>query len=81
MFVVVLILLLLAAIAGVLGAVLKVALVLILSIVLAFIVLVGGTFWYLRYRLHKFVRTMDPQHRGYPTRGYKGKRLPPGAES
>jgi uncharacterized membrane-anchored protein len=77
-FVVILILLLLAAIAGVLGAVLKAALVLILAIVLALVILVAGTFWYVRYRFNKLVRHMDGQQRGYPTRGYKGRGLPPG---
>ncbi|MFN2544369.1 MAG: hypothetical protein ABR600_07340 [Actinomycetota bacterium] len=81
MFVIILVLLLLAAIGGVLGAVLKAAFVLILSIILAFVILVGGTFWYLRYRFNKFVRQMDPHQRGYPTRGTKGPGLPPGSPS
>jgi membrane protein implicated in regulation of membrane protease activity len=73
----VLILLLLAAIAGVLGAVLKVALVIILAILLTFAILVGGTFWYVRFRLRRLVRHMDRQQRGYPARGYKNRGLPP----
>ena len=77
MVVFILILLLLAAIAGILGAVLKAALVIILAILLAFVILVGGTFWYLRFRLRRIVRHMDRQQRGYPTRGYKDRGLPP----
>jgi len=73
----ILILLLLAAIAGILGAVLKAALVIILAILLAFVILVGGTFWYLRFRLRRIVRHMDRQQRGFPTRGYKDRGLPP----
>jgi Kef-type K+ transport system membrane component KefB len=77
--VVVLLLLLVAAIFGVLGAVLKAALVIVLSIVLAFAILVGGTFWYLRYRLNRFVRDAERHQRGYPTHGEKrpGPTLPP----
>ena len=75
MLVFILILLLVASIMGVLGAVLKAAFVLILAIILAFVILVGGTYWYLRYRVHKVVRGMD-QSRGYPARGQKRPDLP-----
>ena len=77
MFVFILILLLIAAIAGILGAVLKAALVIILAIILALVILVGGTFWYVRFRLNRFVKHMDQRQRGYPTRGSKGPQLPP----
>ena len=80
MLVFVLILLLLAAIAGVLGAVLKAALVLVFAIILAFCILVGGTYWYVRFRLRRFVKDVERRQRGYPARGTKRTeppRLPP----
>jgi hypothetical protein len=79
MFVFVLILLLIAAIFGILGAVLKAALVIALSLTLAFALIAMGTFWYLRHRVRKFVRGMELQQRGYPTTGTKrsGPSLPP----
>jgi membrane protein implicated in regulation of membrane protease activity len=73
--VVILILLLIAAAAGVLGTVLETALVIVLSLILAFLVLVFGTVWYLRYRVRRFVRDADryrqASRRGgsYPARG------------
>jgi membrane protein implicated in regulation of membrane protease activity len=75
----ILILLLIAAAVGVLGAVLKIALVLVLSLVLAVLILVVGSFYYLRYRVRRFMRESDPRYRetygrgrGYPAKGYKG---------
>lgn len=47
----ILILLLLAAIFGVLGAVLKLALILVLSAILAMVLLTAVTVWYLRSRV------------------------------
>ena len=77
-FVFVVILLLLAAAFGVLGAVLKAALVLVLAIILALVVLTVGGYYYLRHRLRRFVRNTDPRSRPYPTRGQK--RPPSGPE-
>ncbi len=74
------ILLLIAAAFGVLGAVIKAAVVMVLAVVLAALILAFGTFYYVRYRLRRFVRDMDERGRrehGYPTRGYKGRQLPP----
>jgi membrane protein implicated in regulation of membrane protease activity len=73
--VLILILLLIAAAAGVLGAVLEAVLIIVLSLILAFVVLVGGTIWYLRYRVRRFVRESEryrqASRRGgsYPARG------------
>jgi membrane protein implicated in regulation of membrane protease activity len=55
----ILILLLIAAIFGVLGAVLKVALILVLSLVLAVCVIGAATYYYLRHRLREFQRRSD----------------------
>ena len=67
MFPFVLILLLVAAVFGVLGAVLKVALVIVLSIVLAVTALVVIATWYLRRRVrafqHQFEATIGRQQR------------------
>jgi uncharacterized protein (DUF58 family) len=60
-FTFILVLLLLAATFGVLGAVLKVALVLVLGIVLAVIVLAWGTWLWLKRRVHEFEREVDRQ--------------------
>jgi membrane protein implicated in regulation of membrane protease activity len=57
--VIILILLLIAAAAGVLGTVLETALIIVLSLILAFAVLVVGTVWYFRYRVRRFVRDAD----------------------
>ena len=79
MLIAILILLLIAAAAGVLGAVLKVALILVLALILTVLVLVVGGFYYLRYRVRRFMREADPRYRetygrgrGYPARGSKG---------
>ncbi len=76
MLVAILILLLAAAVFGVLGAVLKAALIIVLAVVLAIVMLFAGTFYYLRFRLRRFVRDVD-QRRGYPTRGEKRPRPDP----
>jgi uncharacterized protein (DUF58 family) len=82
----ILVLLLLAAAAGVLGAVLKAALVLALAVILAMVILVAGSFYYLRYRVRRFMREADPRNRSfqgrgargaYPTEGYKRPRRDP----
>ena len=52
----ILILLLLAAMAGVLGAVLKATLVIVLSLVLAVVLLAWIGAWYARRRMHAFQR-------------------------
>jgi hypothetical protein len=79
----ILLLLLLAAVAGILGAVIKVALIIVLSVVLATVLLVGGTFYYLRWRMRRFLRQAGSSRsagypgpgpaagRGYPTQGTK----------
>jgi len=58
-FVVILILLLIAAIFGVLGAVLKAALVLALGLILAFTVLVWGGWWYAKRRMRAWQLDID----------------------
>jgi membrane protein implicated in regulation of membrane protease activity len=77
----ILVLLLIGAAAGVLGAVLKAALVLVLALILTVFVLVAGSYYYLRYRVRRFIRESDPRYRpmsgqgrGYPTRGSKRPR-------
>ena len=79
MFWLVLILLLLAAMAGVLGAVLKVAFVLVLAFVLAVVVIGALSYYWLRNRVRAFSREIAPQGRppapgrpdAYPARGYR----------
>ena len=56
MAVFVLILLLIAAVFGVLGAVLKVALILILALILAVCAIGAVTYYYLRHRVREFQR-------------------------
>jgi hypothetical protein len=69
----VLVLLLVAAVAGILGVVIKITLIIVLSAVLAVVLLVGGGFYYLRWRLRKLLRQGERTQsgRGYPTRGTK----------
>ena len=69
----VLLLLLIAAVAGILGAVIKVTLIIVVSLVLAVVLMVGGSFYYLRWRLRKLLRQGERSQsgRGYPTRGTK----------
>jgi hypothetical protein len=82
MFWFVLILLVLAAMAGVLGAVLKVAFVLILSLVLAVVVIGAIGYYWVRGRVRSFSREMSaggPSANGaspghpdaYPAKGYR----------
>jgi membrane protein implicated in regulation of membrane protease activity len=59
MFVFILVLLLIAAIFGVLGAVLKAALVLALGLILAFTVVIWGGWWYAKRRMRDWQRDMD----------------------
>lgn len=68
----ILLLVLLAAALGVLGAVVKVVVVLVLSAILAVAVLVWGTWWYLRYRMHLFARQVQAEadRRGRRERAY-----------
>ena len=61
MLVVILILLLVAAALGVLGAVLKIAFALLLGLILAFTLIVWGTWRYLRHRLLAWQRDIDRQ--------------------
>ncbi|MGQ0668518.1 MAG: hypothetical protein ACT4PO_02405 [Actinomycetota bacterium] len=58
----ILILLLVASILGVLGAVLKTALVIAVSIVLAIVFLIAlGSYWF-RYRVYRFRREIDRRY-------------------
>jgi uncharacterized membrane protein YphA (DoxX/SURF4 family) len=68
---VLIVLLLLAAALGVLGFVLKVAAAIALGLVLTVIILVAGSYWYLRYRVNRFVREVERRRTAYPTRGEK----------
>jgi peptidoglycan/LPS O-acetylase OafA/YrhL len=79
--VVLVLLLLLAAALGILGAVIKVALVLVLSVVFAIVLLAAIGYYYVRHRFRRFVREASQQQaagpgqgpqRGYPTTGTKG---------
>ena len=81
--VVLVLLLLLAAALGILWAVVKVALILVLSVILAVVVLTAIGFYYVRHRFRRFVREAQrrgdippgprgPRGRGYPTTGHKG---------
>ncbi len=76
-------LLLLAAALGILGAVIKVALVLTLAIVLTIVLLGVIGYYYVRHRFRRFVKEQQGgapgevpgppgQERGYPTTGTKG---------
>src|SRR5438552_2911254 len=60
----VLIVLVLAAAAGILGAVIKVAAILVLSFVLAVLVLVVGGYYYVRHRFRRFLRDTERERRG-----------------
>jgi uncharacterized membrane-anchored protein len=55
----ILILLLLAAVFGVLAAVLKIALVITLSVLLSIAVLVGFAYYWIRYRVNRFRRDIE----------------------
>ena len=53
--------------------------VLVLALILTVLVLVVGSYYYLRHRVRRFMREADPRYRetygrgrGYPARGYKG---------
>ncbi len=70
----ILILLLLAAVFGVLGAVLKVTLVLVLSVILTIAMLVAFGYWWVRYRMYRFQREVE-RYRDEQRRRY----LPPGS--
>jgi hypothetical protein len=69
----VLILLLLAAIFGVLGVVLKATLVIVLTILLTIAVIVAAGYYWLRYRVYRFRRDLDRSYDEDPA----GRRLPP----
>jgi heme A synthase len=77
--VVLVLLLLLAAALGILGAVIKVFLVIVLALVLAIV----ATYYYVRFRFRRFVREVQRRQaqgragpggsqRGYPATGTKG---------
>ena len=59
MFVAILILLLVAAAAGVLGVVLKATLVLVLTLILSIVVLAWIGIWYAKRRMHEFQRDVE----------------------
>jgi peptidoglycan/LPS O-acetylase OafA/YrhL len=72
-----LLLLLLAFALGILGAVIKVALIIVLAVILAFLILGAVTYYYLRHRVRKFSRELErrqsaqpPEASGGPPRGY-----------
>jgi len=60
-FLFILILLLIAAAFGVLGAVLKAALVLALGLILAFTALIWGGWWYAKRRVRRWQQDLDRQ--------------------
>ena len=66
----VLILLLLAAIFGVLAVVVKAALIIALSLVLAVMLLATAGYYWFRYRMHRFRREFE--HRSGPQQGRRG---------
>ncbi|HEX9376155.1 MAG TPA: hypothetical protein VGB19_07955 [Actinomycetota bacterium] len=82
--VVLVLLLLLAAALGILGVVIKVALVIVLSVVLSIVLLGVIGYYYARHRFRRFVKEAQrrgqvrpgpggpPDDRGYPTTGTKG---------
>ena len=85
--VVLILLLLLAAALGILGAVIKVALVIVLSVVFAIVLLGVIGYYYARHRFRKFATEAERQRsaggtppgpeRGYPTTGTKGPTADP----
>lgn len=70
MGVLVLIVLLIAAALGILGAVVKLALILVLAAILAVVGFAALTYYYIRYRLKRLARDMLSEPRGHPARGY-----------
>ena len=75
-------LLLLAAALGILGAVVKVALILVFSVMLAVVALAAIGYYYVRHRFRRFLREAERRgdippgssgrrERGYPTTGRK----------
>jgi hypothetical protein len=74
-----LLLLLVAAAAGILGAVLKVALVLVLSLVLTIVILAWVGLWYVRRRLRAFQRDVE-LHVDEQRRRQRAYDLPPHGE-
>jgi hypothetical protein len=68
----ILILLLLAAIFGVLGIVLKATLIIVLTVLLTIAVVIAAGYYWLRYRMYRFRRDLD---RSYDDP--RGPRLPP----
>jgi peptidoglycan/LPS O-acetylase OafA/YrhL len=87
--VVLVLLLLLAAALGILGAVIKVALVLVLSVIFAVVILGAIAYYSIRHRFRRFMRDAQRRgdipprrpgsgERGYPTTGEKrpGPSLP-----
>jgi membrane protein YdbS with pleckstrin-like domain len=70
----ILVLLLLAAVFGVLAAVLKITLVIVLSILLTIALLASIAYYWLRYRLYRFRRDVERAHDERQRRT-----LPPGA--
>ena len=74
----VLLLLLIAAVFGVLGTVLKVALIIVLSVTLAMVVLAALVWWGVRRRFDRFVREHGSAQRDRPSRplDVRGRREP-----
>jgi hypothetical protein len=73
----ILVLLLLAALFGVLGVVLKVTLVIVLSTLLTIAVVSAFGYYWLRYRLNRFRR--DVERANEQDRWQQRRSLPPGA--
>ena len=71
-------LLLLAAALGILGAVIKAALVLALAIVLVVVILGVAGYYYVRHRFRKFVTEAQRQQGVQP--GQPGQPIPPGQQ-
>jgi hypothetical protein len=78
----ILILLLIAAALGVLGEVLEVAVMLVLGTLLAVVIVIWGGWWYLRYRMRRFIRDVDRELDRQDRRGraYPAEGSVPGAE-
>ena len=69
----ILILLLLAAIFGVLGIVLKATLIIVLTVLLTIAVVIAAGYYWLRYRVYRFRRDLDRSYEDDP----RGRPLPP----
>jgi hypothetical protein len=69
--VIILIMLLIAAAFGVLGAVLKATFIIIVSLILAVVLLTAGTAYYVRHRFRQYAREVERQRGSYPAQGHR----------